>query len=137
MNPGCLLIGDKVSYEETFTLRLNIFIMALSGASRSATGSTNGSGADACNFFTAGTSEFVEVKRRPVTLVKLVIQLISWSFHIAKDVEPPINGMKVICMFICTDIAHALLACITVFKCFDIRILILVVYSACRYIICL
>lgn len=60
-------------------------------------------------------------------LIKLVVHFIPWTFHLIEDVEAPIDGVVLIGVLICTDVAHASLATATKLESFYVRVLILVV----------
>lgn len=129
LNSGRFLVGDEVANKEALAHWLYKFIVTLSWASRCAAGCTESARADTRNFIATRTFELIEVYFCSVALVKFVIELISRTFHAIKNVEAPINDMKIISVLVCTDVAHAGFTAAAVFEAFDVWVLVLIVHT--------
>ena len=65
-----------------------------------------------------------------MSLVELVIELVSRRLHTIENIESPVDGAKLVCVIVGTDVAHSHVAAGAVFEAFDVWVFVLVVDSA-------
>ena len=108
--------------------------MAFSRASSCAAGSTESARSNARDVVPTWALELFQVYCRSIPLIELIIELVPWALHPVEDVEAPVNDMKVISVLVCANVAHTCVTAETYLKPFHVRILILVMDTARRYI---
>jgi hypothetical protein len=136
LNVSSLVIDEEVPYEETLVLTLHKPIMAFSRTSCSTARSTNRRLPLAYKRSPARTLRLFKIEKCPVTCIKVFIEIVSGWFHVRKDIESPIYSMMLVHMVVCTDIAHACIACQAHLESFHVWVLLLIVYLAVRNVLC-
>lgn len=129
LNPCSLLGLHEIANKQAFAFRLNVMIVTLRRTCCRSTSRAYCARSDARNIVATGTFEFIKVDSCSETLIELVIQLVSRTFHSVEDVESPVNCVEIICMLIGANIAHASLATSAEFECFDVRVFVFIMHT--------
>ena len=134
LNPRSLLVLYEISMKQAFALCLHIIIVTLRRTCCRSTSCAYRAGSDARNVVAAGTFELIKVHSCSETLIELVVQLVSRTFHSVEDVKTPINCVEIICMLIGANITHASFTTSAVFECLYVRVFVFIMYTTGWYI---